>query len=131
MYIVMVFLPVRQLLLLIGVIVGSLLENVVMSCLMKLSIGSILLLGSAYCNISTLYGSCTRHHLCAHSPLLFPKQVAKKPSLNHMGCSTFYQQVSETLTQIQHNESGIFSYHLGAYHVHLICQLKSHCLMMF
>ena len=44
----MVFLPVRQLLLLIGVIVGSLLENVVMSCLMKLYIGSILLLGSAY-----------------------------------------------------------------------------------
>ena len=49
MYIVMVFLPVRQLLLLIGVIVESLLENVVMSCLMKLSIGSILLLDSAYC----------------------------------------------------------------------------------
>ena len=41
MYIVMVFLPVQQLLLLIGVIVGSLLENVVMLCMTTPSIGSI------------------------------------------------------------------------------------------
>ena len=59
----------------------------------------------------------------------WPKKTVPKP---HRLLYILPARWSETLTEIQqHNEFEIFSYHLGAYHLHLICQLKSHCLVMF